>query len=602
MVLYDFKVTVEGTDYENARFSSITVKGRENNVSSAILIADNKHSGFYPDNVDIFDSIQVYVKRRSGSYTELFDGTVRQCHPTLANQNMVTLKCKGLGQALLETHCNRAYGGQSDNPTLETVEEILEDLVDNMINKSYGSANNTNYAISKTYIPTIDAGLSIVYLNRPYQNNKEVIDHVLTVDTAYRNGATAGPHYFVDVAGNLRVKTISDQQAGAGAIPTWGEYCGGTSTAVTLTEGVDFKDYTLSKLSDEYANNIVLATDLRKPPRDFWTEHEVPAAWGDDNLDDLAADVGTKVVGDNSMRITFAIGQGEAYYPSTEDAGWDVTTWGSEKTIPHLNFYFRDHGPVSLTTIYLFTDDHNGAASYTLSPLFGFAGFDADKWYHISLPIGPYWVSAEESKEYRWTPSDGADWTDINGISFSGIRTTADDYTWIDDLHFSGKIVREAVDTTEVTDNNEHQKVFISRTALDDSCKASDDTGMAGYYTYAELLRRVNIPRTLTCTIPIRPEILPGEYFKVYAGKTAAGTYKINGVDFRTLQYVHNIQINTGYTTTLSLSDDLLNSFPINPVDTQAILNEYLLINNAKATDMKGGEVDLLIPHMRKTY
>jgi len=601
-MIYDFKVTVDGTDYENIRFPSIRVTGRENGVASAILIAQNTYSGFYPDNVSKFDSIQIYVKKHSAAaYTEIFDGIIRDCIPTLAKESVVTLKCKGLGQALLETHCNRSYGSQSDNPTLDTVEEILEDLTDNMINKSYGSANNTGYALTKTYIPTIDAALSMVYFNLPYQSNKELFDRVLTVDTAYRDGSTAGPHYFVDVAGNIRVKTISDQQAGAGAIPDWGNYCGGSAVAVSLYEGIDFKHYTLTEPTDEYANNIVLATDLRKPPYDFWTEGEVPGSWGTENIDALTADA-TCVVGTVSMKIAFALTPGEVYYPSTEDAGWDVTTWGSEKTIPRLNFYYRDHGAASLTTIYMFTSDHNGVDSYTLNPLYGFAGFTQDTWYHISLPIGPYWASAEESKQFRWTKAGNGDWADIKGISFQGTRLLAGNVTYIDDLHFSGKIVREAVDTSEVTDHDEHQKVFISRTALDDSCKAADDTGMAGYYAYAELLRRVNIPRTITFTIPMRPELLPGEYFKIYAGKTLAGTYKINGVDFRTLQYTHSIGMAEGFITTVSATDDLLNSFPINPVDTKTILNEYLLINNAKATDMKGGDVDLLIPHMRKTY
>ena len=601
-MIRDFKVTVDGTDYVNTRFPSILVTGRENGVASAILIAENTHSNFYPDNVACFDSIQVYVKKHSAAaYTELFNGTVRDLVPMVTDQQVVTLKCKGLGQALLETHCNRSYGSQSDNPTLDTVEEILEDLTDNMINKSYGSANNTGYALTKTYIPTIDVALSIAYLNLPYQSNKDLFDRVLTVDTAHRDGATAGPHYFVDVAGNIRVKTISDQQAGAGAIPTWGNYCGGSAAAVSLYEGVDFKSCIVNEPTGKYANNIVLATDLRKPPYDYWTEGCVPGSWGTENLDGLTADA-TCVVGTVSMKIAFAIGQGEAYYPSTEDAGWDVTTWGSEKTIPRLNFYYREHGVNSLTTIYMFTSDHNGADSYCLFPLFPFNGFTDDIWYHISLPIGPYWASAEESKQYRWTKLGNGDWSDIKGISFSGIRSTAGDVTYIDDLHFTGKIVREAVDTTEVTDHNEHQKVFISRTALDDTCKASDDTGMAGYYTYAELLRRVNVPRTITFTIPIRPELLPGEYFKIYAGKTLSGAYKINGVDFRTLQYTHAIGMAEGFDTTVSATNDLLNSFPINPVDTRNILNEYILINNAKAMDMKGGEVDLLIPHMRKTY
>lgn len=608
---YDFKVTIEGTDYINSIFPSIRVTGRENDVASAILIADNENSKFYPDKADVFDSIQIYVKKASAStYTQIFNGEIRDPVPVLADSVTVTLKCKGLGQALMDTHCNRSYGSQSDNPTLDTVKEILDDLVDNMVNKSYGSANTTGYGLTKTYIPTIDAALSIAYINSPYQTNKELLNRVLMVDTAYRDGGTAGPHFFVDFSGNLRVKTIGTQQAGAGAVPTWGKYCGGSAAAVELKEGLDFNRYTIQKPSNEYANNVVLATDLRKPPYDYWTENNsslwgAEPAWGSPAFTVYWSDNNVEfIVGNYSLKadLNDKTGTRIGFYPATQDASWDMTKWGSSRNPPKWQFYIYRHGLV-IYEVRMFTTDYQ--TDYYKLDVGGvvFYGDPADTWVHHSIPVGPYYATKGDTQAPRWVLGAGSpDWNDINGFAFGLEGLFSGDYLLLDDMHFSGKIVREAVDTSEVTDHKEHQKVFLSRTALDDSCVASDDAGMAGYYTYAELLRRVNIPRTMTFTIKIRPELLPGEYFKVYAAKTKTGSYKINGVDFRTLQYTHSLGTAAGFNTTVSVTDDLLNSFPVNPVDQRAILNEYLLINNAKATDMKGGEVDLLIPHMRKTY
>jgi hypothetical protein len=211
-------------------------------------------------------------------------------------------------------------------------------------------------------------------------------------------------------------------------------------------------------------------------------------------------------------------------------------------------------------------------------------------------------MTVEENKLFRWTSSSAnADWANINGLSFTSQGDPGEFDLFIDDLHFSGKAIREAVDTSEVTDHKEYQHVILSRTPLDDSCIASDDSGLAGQLCYGELLRRVTPPGTFTCTVSFRPFIKPGEYWTVYAGKTKTGTYKVNGSDFRTLQYTHHIS-EQGLTTDLILTDDVLNSFPLSKLDARAVLNEYLLENNSKATDMQGGEVDLLIPHLRKTY
>lgn len=606
-----FYVVIGTTGYTNERFSDIIVKGRENGVATATLIASNKNATFWDDTVDLFDTVQISLQDETDTYHQEFIGEVRNPNWYSTDKRYTGIKCVGKGVALRDTHCKGMYGYTSNQPTIDTIEEIAEDIVDNQVNKSYGSANNTGYAITKTYIPTIDAGLSIPFISQPYQSNLEVIRLLCTLDTAYRNGATAGPHFFVDKSSNLRIKTIGTQQAdGGGGGGDWGVYYHGNATTTDETklyDGVDFRTYDLQKPSDTYANNVVLAFDLRKPAYDWLTEDSGGSAlWGNDGLTSITDSAAQFVVGSHSLLLSPAVPAGDAYYPSTEDAGWNIESWGSEKSIPTLNFYYWKSNGISegATYVKLCTTDHDNDffwSSFTDVEWIGYATHQ--KWIHVTLPIGPYWNSYDLTTNYKWSVGDGApDWSEINSICFRVFDGTGTEQLYIDDLHFSGRCIREAVDTSEVTDHNEHQFPLISRTPLDDSAIASDDTGMAGALTYAELLRRVSTPRTLRCTVPFKPYLKPGEYFTVYLGKTISGSYKENGVDFRVLEYTHRLNVNTGVETDLVLTDDVLNSFPLGSLDARAVLNEYMLENNSKATDMQGGDVDLLIPHLRKTY
>ena len=623
-----YKVTIDGTDYEE-EFVSVQVTGRESGVASANLIADNKAGAFWTDTVDVFDDISIQMRAvthatpQGGSLQSLFTGTVREVKPYASSEGFYTrIACKGLGAALEETHCKDTFGYTSIQPTLNTIEEIIEDLVDNSINKSYSSANNTGYAITKTYIPTIDAGLSIPFFNAPYQTCRGVVDLLCTLDTAYRAGATAGPHWFVDSSGNLRVKTIGTQQAdGGGGGGDWGIYYGGgaDSTDAKLYEDEDFYEYTLTKPTDQYANSVVLAFDLRRPAWDYWTTDAVANnLWGDVDVtqadDATGGGAGEVPVGNDCLKATCdAAALSYLYYPSTEDAGWDTSTWGSKANPPSINFYFQINNKVLNAYLALFTTDHDEDA-YVID-ISAPGAMAVDTWYHFSFPVGPYWATKAESQLNRWSNGDAGaaiaagapDWTDINGIAFIFAETAADGIIWIDDLHFSGKCIREAVALGGETDpdphpNNQYQHTILSRTPLDDTAVASDDSGLAGQICYGELLRRVTPPRTFTCTVPFKPLLKPGEYFEVYAGKTGAGSYKLNGVDFRVTQYTHFCTQQNRPQTSLVMNDDVKNSFPLGPLDARAVLNEYLLVNNSKATDMQGGDVDLLIPHLRKTY
>jgi len=679
----EWKVTVDSVDYINDRFTDITVIGRENGISSTILIADNKWSEFYPSRGTVFDTCQIYSKKLSGgSYIEIFDGVLREPVANAANTGKTVMyKGKGLGAALENTHCSTNYGYKSQNDSLNTIEEILEDLVDNYINKSFGSANNTGYSIGKNYVQAIDASYSIPFINAPYQSCKQLVDLICLLDTAYRTGSTSGPHWFVDVAGNLRIKTISSQQADGGfGGGIWGNYCGGTSTAVVLTEGVDFINYSISTPTTEYANNVCLVCDFRLPAYDYWTEDSGGASlWTNDGFTSITDVNGAGppveyIVGSHSLEFDpNGAAQGWGYYPSgsllTGDAAaaqkdvavtssanfkvgdtvlmwdnspvseqatvasivgntltmvdnltnayqvansaicninaqWNVDSWGSVATIPKVSFYYLKDDLTTATTWIIFCDSTTSLARQTDYFYATFSDWHTDpddEWIHVTLPIGSYYRVDAENKKFRWQESGSPDWATIDHIEFYTFGGGANGILLVDDLHFTGKIIREAVDTSEVTSYNEYQKTLLSNTPFDDSCVASDDSGMAARIAYAELLRRVSPPRTLTCQIPLRPEVKPGEYFKVYAEKKLDGTYNVNGVDFRVLRYEHHIN-NSGAYTVLYLTDDVKNSYPLTHVDARAVLNEYLLENNDKAMDMKGGDVDLLISHLRKTY
>lgn len=610
-----YKVTIDGTDYEE-EFTIVRVTGKESDVAGAVLVADNKAGAFWTDTVDLFDSVTIQMRAvthatpQGGSLQTIFGGTVREVKPYAAEGGFYTaVKCKGKGAALDDTHCKDMFGYTSNQTSLNTIEEILEDLVDNSINKSYSSANNTGYAITKTYIPTIDAGLSIPFFNAPYQTNKEIVNLICMLDTAYRDGSTAGPHWFVDSSGNLRVKTIGTQQADGGhGGGDWGIYYdgGADSTNAKLYEDEDFYEYTLTKPSNQYANNIVLAFDLRKPAYDFLSESGTSggsALWTNDGLDSISDVGGNIVVGSDALKFdpNGAV-QGYGYYPNAA-ANWDMEKWGSERSVPTLNFYCLKHSLTTATTyVYLSTNDTARKTDFYYTTFMDWVSEADDTWYHKSIPIGPYWASAAETRQLRWGTNGSPDWTNIDTIEFVIAGAGEGGYLLIDDLHFSGKCIREAVDTSEVTSYDEHQHTILSRTPLDDTAVASDDSGMAGQLCHAELLRRVTPPRTFTCTIPFKSGLKPGEYFRLYAGKTTAGTYKLNGVDFRVLKYVHFCTQQARPQTSLVMTDDLKNSFPLCGIDTQAVLNEYLLVNNEKATDMQGGNVDLLIPHLRKIY
>lgn len=617
---------------EDPLVESLTVTGRENGIRTAVLTCPNKRGLIYPDNADVFDQVLIY-QVLFGETIEFFRGTIRKVESNAQNKEFVDLKCKGTGFALENTNCSTNYGYTSVNPTDDTIKEIIDDLITNYVNLSYGSANNTGYALNSGLVETIDAGLSIPYVNFPYNKCSSVIDRLLMLDTAYRNGSTAGPHWIVtDFGGTtyLRVKTIGTTQASG--VGQWGKYAGGTEAKVILKEGINFFSYTTHRSAGEYANNICLITDLRKPGYDYITEGQV-ANWDDTDVT-LTDDAGgglnepaAPMVGTTFIRAASEI-DGTCYfwYIDSEDLAWNVDAMGSSANPPRLNFYLscNDVSDATQIGVNFFTArgaDYysylNDAAAWTLQH----ALTKDDEWQHFSIPIGTYAEkgfltnrryagSAAADINWHWSKTGNGDWSNINGIMFQFDGTADRDVICVDDLHISGKIIREAVDTSEVTAHDEIQLPIISIDALDDSCVASDDTGMAGAMAYAELLRRVNIPETIEFKTTMFPDLRAGEYFALSFRKrpiskgdiTKALTFYHEEEDFRVLKYTHRIGKQGAYTH-VTATDDLLNSFPITNMDQRSLLNEFMLVNNEEAKNMRSsGNVDLLVEHLRKPY
>lgn len=592
--LYKVAITHgESTEtFTNTKFPFIQVKRPENSFSTALLLGNDSDSYFYPNIVEALDLIKIWFKYQSDeSYTQVFEGLTYTAQPTVGDSEpQIRILARGLGYALNATHCNTNYGAESSNSSLNTPKEIWQDLVDNYINKSFGGSA-TGYSLTKTKIANIASALSISFLNSPYQTNREIIDRVCQVVCAYQDGS-AGPHYFVDTSGNLIINTIGSHEN-----PTeWPDWWNTNQAGSTLEQGVDFISYVIPEKAEEFANKVVFLTDFRRPGYDYWTNNH-SSLWGSSHLT-LTDESTVKLVGTHSLRLATDAGPEtkECWYPNAKNWGYDISKWGSEKTIPDLGMYVRRSGAIQELWIGLITSTNNWFYRDIAGEI-----TNANEWYHLSYPVGPYHGRTETFKGVQWTKVNNADWTNINYIRIVatwGIET----YVYIDDLHFGrGKIIREAYNSTSITANKEDQAILISRTAMDDSGIATDDSGMAARYAYAELLRRQKIPLTIRFNVRLKPAMLPGQKIHVHACKTSGGSFNVDK-NFRMLNVTHTMTESQGGITTVTATDDLTNTFPLTTLDERRLITEYILVNNKEALDMRGGEVDLLIPHLAKDY
>jgi hypothetical protein len=579
-------------------------------VSYAQLVANDYEGRTYIGELDTFTTLKVSVQYGSDGWTQIFEGKTEKVGPLLNNEaQTVQAVAYGYGAALRSMHCDAQYGSQISS-SLDVPEEIWDDLVDNHINKSFGGAAS-GHAITKTKIKSITTP-TIPFLEGGYRSCLDLVNAVSGLHTASQAGS-AGVHWFVDTDQNLWIDTIGAHTVDTTNWPTWWNT---NQDGSTLVEGTDFVGVNFSKRIRDFANKIVLISGFRKPGYDYWTEYQGvvgkggSALWGNDGITNINDENVDFVVGAYSLEFDMDSppGTGRAYYPSTEDAAWDLTKCGSSETIPTINFYFKKDANCNepSCSCRLFTTDHDTDYFYWV---FSTWGSDPNgEWIHRSMPIGPYWKTAQEDRRHRWVagtgaiaaPGGAADWADINGVAF---RVTADPATdtefLIDDLHISGKIVREAYNSTSIAANTEYQKILRMDIAIDESLTASDDTGTAGLLAYNELLTRQTTPVVGQVTTPGIVDVLPGQKIHVHADQQASDTFRVDST-FRIKEIVHSFT-QTGFTTTLDVTDDLTNTFAFGYMNMVRTLAKAFYID-PEAQNLKASGVDTLVSRLSKDY
>ena len=618
------RLTIGGTNYDNIVLDW-NVKLRDCNYTVANFTLDNRQSRFYNSVVDTFTEAKFYVKDQAEStYTQIFGGYARQLFPTVnSTGSTVRVYCKGYGAALAEMHCNKDFGYESSSSTTyDELSEIVAHVVNNYTEKSFDDWAS-GYSYDHSNICEAFDATTFSYINNPYRKCADVINHCCDLATAVAVGtdadaapAAAGPHWIVRPTGGTTyflLGKIGDHSSGANSPETyWPDWWGvdNDQASSTLVQGEDFYDVQIIDKSSEFANSVVLITDFRRPSYDYWTEDSGgQALWGNDGLKSLTDDGATYIVGSHSLDLeTDAANQGDAYYPSTEDAGWNIEKWGSKDTVPRVNFYYQKDANINEATtyIYMFTTDHSNDYFYT-----DFCNWHSDpdnEWIHVSLPIGPYYKTVQENKRFRWGDSNPGttDWADINGVSFRTSLAGGDAHIYIDDLHFSGKIIRQAYCSDNITTNKERQKVVISRMSMDDLCVSgtpgTTDTGDAARTAKAELFRRIRNPRTVQFTVALRQDMLAGQKTHVHAFPTAGSTYTLDST-MRILQVEHGCNVMQGAYSRVTATDDIYNTHPISTVDAYALMQEFTLRDNREALNMRAGaEVDLLIGMLKENY
>jgi hypothetical protein len=589
------------TTYTNDAVESITLRRIENGFDTATIMISDTQGKNYNAKILSGDLVIISIKELDdASYTNLFAGIADVIIPIKSEMGeTLTIKCNGAGYGLVKTAVGQEYGSQSLNKTVDTASEILTDtnlgIIPKYVNKVMGSATDSGYAYTTT-LGTLTG--TILYLYFPYKPCNKALDDICDLLTAM-NAGSSGPHWIVTTDFDLKMKLINEGVTG------WPQYYGGNATAGTLTEGIDFASHNFQKMDVE-ANYILYYGAFRRPNNgDAWTENN-SGLWGHDAHITLADSNSVYQVGAYSLRIESQDGLGGyCYYPPSQNAYWDITKLGNITHIPSLNFYVRRSDTIARAWVGLRT----GPTPFTNYFLYNFTDLLSapNVWFHVSLPIGPYWDAAiPPSETQRWTTGGTSpSWSRIDFVEFY-LLADATKYLYVDGLHFGGApVCRVAYDSTSITNDKLRIKVITDNVGKDDSLKVGDDSGLMAQMAYAELLNGRKTPLIGQVLTPIIKDILPGQWVHIHAKPDSTGAFKVNA-DFRVTEIIHTMipKQTDGYKTQLTLTDDLTNSHPRRSfADWNAVIAaQRPNYQDRQAASIKAGDVDVTIQRLEKDY
>lgn len=604
-----FKLTIAGTkEIENDQAFTITNVRPENNISSLAFTINDYKSKNYIDLLDNFTQIELSLANKNSTYTKTFNGAIHSVAPKMTMQGEVLeVQAWGYEIGMAKTHCNTSYGLESIHYAYYTPQDIVEDIITDYVNKSFAGASTEWDLVNDTEDTHND--LSITTLNSPYLDNFTLINRLADLVSGHAMAESeVGVHWMVYPDKHFYFKKIdADSTDGV-----WTRYYTGASTTFAESQNIIARDFT--KQIDDYANRVILASAFRKPEADMWTEDGGPV-WGTSACTATYEVAPTPLVGSHLLDISPtapAGGWSWAYHPSTYSATsyWDFTKCGSKNNVPKLNFYFQTNADAvwNNSAIILWTDLALFGGGHA-DAYFDFMPRDvmtalSNKWLLFSVPIGPYWAydpalqKDDGTANFNWTDA-GGDWSEIHG--FAVLIARDDTYSiYLDDLHFSGKIIRECYDTSAITATTKERQVFVRLdTALDDTLNVNDNTGTAALLCASELYKRLATPITGTLSVPLKEDMLPGQIIHVHAGKKPDGSFRFD-LDMRIKELTHTISTPpSGFRTLLNLTSDVSNTHAPGVPDAWGLVQEYAgALKHGEAGDLKASGVDNLIPRL----
>jgi hypothetical protein len=334
------------------------------------------------------------------------------------------------------------------------------------------------------------------------------------------------------------------------------------------------------------ANYVLVAGKFIFPKNDNWTElsaedwnvgYFIDGVWTlEDHPENFVLnDLVNYKVGLASIQHYHPVGGIDYYYfyPKDTDLDLDLNVFTARTVVPKLCFWYYKGANVEGNKVVLFAPDEKNTFEIDVPSIDG-------AWAPIEIDL------TDNGKDV-WTKggSEGnPSWATITKVGFKHHTTmfgAAD--VRIDGLEFVGNTIRGAYtsDCSETDIENctigciKHYGCrFLTikdSLASTDTLNPQDDSSPLAQLALYELLRNRIIRTSGQITIPLDPTIMPGQLVHIHACWDEVNTvYRIDR-DFRITEVQHNFVIKAT-TTALTLTDDLLNSIPIDTTDPYTIV------------------------------
>lgn len=595
------RITLGSTEFTNDILSA-TITRIENGFDTATFELLDTLGELYPTTVTTGTAVQFDVKDQSEAlYTTNFKGINRfPILPYGANE-LVQLKCDGSGYGLVDTVCAEQYGTQSNNPTVDTMTEILTDasigIIPKYVNKILKSATDSGFS----YTTSGSIATSVPYLYSPYKPNNKLIDDLCDLVSAIQaESSAAGPHFIVTTDDVFHYKLISATQVG------WTQYYGDSQTNSTLAQGVDFDDFKFEPIGSE-ANFIIYNGVWCRPSNRDWTESNY-ADWDDGSGGTFSNETSIKTTGADSIKsynaaatgcgfkFTFPVAINLSIFSATNKASLEfdlatdrVMTAMSGAGI-YNNFFIRIYSNI-VGSYYAYINPGNGSISK------GSTAGDQN-FQHFSIEVGKY------SKDQWQQSANSLDWSNMVQIEIWCPNVQS---AYLDGFCFGGaQITRIAKNSTNITASKVKTKVITDLTPKDDTLTSgtpgTTDTGLMARLAYCELLRLQKTSIVGTVTVSMIKDALPGQYFHIHAKKKADGSFAIDK-DMRATKIIHTIN-NTGYFSSIELTDDLTNTHPRPAYEDRNKIMEAQRsgFQDRQSSSIKAGQVDIRVTPLEEDY